>query len=79
MSFELEAIKLDIGKLTKQNECKTYIRQHQRKWSIKPSLAEKMVDILDFVADRSTTEGDAHGGNKNRIYSYRNLWNDKIF
>ena len=22
------------------------------KWSIKPSLAEKMVDILDFVADK---------------------------
>ena len=29
------------------------------KWSIKPSLAEKLVDILDFVADRSATEGDA--------------------
>ena len=27
--------------------------------SIKPSLAEKLVDILDFVADRSATEGDA--------------------
>jgi predicted HTH transcriptional regulator len=28
------------------------------KWSIKPSLAEKMVDILDFVADKDqiTTE-----------------------
>ena len=28
------------------------------KWSIKPSLAEKMVDILDFVADMGefTTE-----------------------
>ena len=29
------------------------------KWSIKPSLAEKLVDILDFVADRSEAEGDA--------------------
>ena len=29
------------------------------KWSIKPSLAEKMVDILEFVADKDliTTEG----------------------
>ena len=28
------------------------------KWSIKPSLAEKLVDILDFVADKEqiTTE-----------------------
>ena len=28
------------------------------KWSVKPSLAEKMVDILDFVADKDqiTTE-----------------------
>ena len=28
------------------------------KWSIKPSLAEKMVDILEFVADKDefTTE-----------------------
>ena len=25
---------------------------HRRKWSIKPSLAEKMVDILEFVADK---------------------------
>lgn len=24
----------------------------QRKWSIKPSLAEKMVDILQFMADK---------------------------
>ena len=29
------------------------------KWSIKPSLAEKLVDILDFVVDRSATIGDA--------------------
>ena len=69
------------------------------KWSIKPSLAEKLVDILDFVADKGdfTTEQivshfgfnatsvkrylrqltefgylEAHGGNKNRTYSYRN-------
>jgi len=68
------------------------------KWSIKPSLAEKLVDILDFVADKGdfTTEQivshfgfnatsvkrylrqltefgylEAHGGNKNRTYSYR--------
>ena len=37
----------------------TFIDQSEvRKWSIKPSLAEKMVDILDFVADkdRITTE-----------------------
>ena len=68
------------------------------KWSIKPSIAEKMVDILDFVVDKDeiTTEQivshfgfnattakrylrqltvfgylEAHGGNKNRTYSYR--------
>ena len=68
------------------------------KWSIKPSMAEKMVDILDFVVDKDeiTTEQivchfgfnattakrylrqltvygylEAHGGNKNRTYSYR--------
>ena len=29
------------------------------KWSIKPSLAEKLVDILEYVADRSATTGDA--------------------
>ena len=29
------------------------------KWSIKPSLAEKLVDILEFVANRSATKGDA--------------------
>ena len=37
----------------------TFIDQSEvRKWSIKPSLAEKMVDILDFVADKDqiTTE-----------------------
>ena len=69
------------------------------KWSIKPSLAEKMVDILEYVVDKGefTTEQivahfgfnattakrylrqltefgylEAHGGNKNRTYSYRN-------
>ena len=68
------------------------------KWSIKPSMAEKMVDILDFVVDKDeiTTEQivshfgfnattakrylrqltvfgylEAHGGNKNRTYSYQ--------
>ena len=68
------------------------------KWSIKPSMAEKMVDILDFAVDKDeiTTEQivshfgfnattakrylrqltvfgylEAHGGNKNRTYSYR--------
>ena len=67
------------------------------KWSIKPSLAEKMVDILEYVVDKGefTTEQivahfgfnattakrylrqltefgylEAHGGNKNRTYSY---------
>ena len=69
------------------------------KWSIKPSLAEKMVDILEYVVDKGefTTEQivahfgfnattakrylrqltefgylEAHGGNKNRKYSYMN-------
>ncbi len=69
------------------------------KWSIKPSLAEKMVDILEYVVDkgefttkqivahfgfnvttakrylRQLTEFgylEAHGGNKNRTYSYMN-------
>ena len=69
------------------------------KWSIKPSLAEKMVDILELVVDKGefTTEQivahfgfnattakrylrqltefgylEAHGGNKNRTYSYMN-------
>ena len=35
------------------------------KWSIKPSLAEKMVDILEYVADKDqiTTEAiDRHFG-----------------
>ena len=68
------------------------------KWSIKPSLAEKLVDILVYAADKDeiTTEQivahfgfnattakrylrqltefgylEAHGGNKNRTYSYR--------
>ena len=67
------------------------------KWSIKPPLAEKMVDILEYVVDKGefTTEQivahfgfnattakrylrqltefgylEAHGGNKNRTYSY---------
>ena len=70
------------------------------KWSIKPSLAEKLVDILDFVADKGvfTTEQivnhfgfnatttkrylrqltefgylEAHGGNKNRTYSCKDV------
>jgi predicted transcriptional regulator len=30
----------------------TAIDDSERKWSIKPSLAEKMVDILQFVADK---------------------------
>ena len=36
----------------------TAIDDSERKWSIKPSLAEKMVDILQFVADKDeiTTE-----------------------
>jgi DeoR/GlpR family transcriptional regulator of sugar metabolism len=69
------------------------------KWSIKPSLAEKLGDILEFLADKGeyTTEQivahfgfnattakrylrqltefgylEAHGGNKNRTYIYRN-------
>ena len=29
------------------------------KWSIKPSLAEKMVDILDFVADKDQIATEA--------------------
>ncbi len=40
------------------------------KWSIKPSLAEKLVDILFFM--RQLTEFgylEANGGNKNRSYS----------
>ena len=37
------------------------------KWSIKPSLAEKMVDILEFVADRSATKGDAFQSKKDLI------------
>ena len=76
---------------------KSTLRQEMvDKWSIKPSLAEKMVDILEFVADkdqiiteeivghfgfnpttakrylRQLTEFgylEAHGGNKNRMYS----------
>ena len=71
------------------------------KWSIKPSLAEKMVDILEFVADKDvfTTEQivahfgfnattakrylrqltefgylEAHGGNKNRTYSTKDIF-----
>lgn len=36
----------------------TAIDDSERKWSIKPSLAEKMVDILQFMADKDeiTTE-----------------------
>lgn len=36
----------------------TAIDDSERKWSIKPSLAEKMVDILRFMADKDeiTTE-----------------------
>ena len=36
----------------------TAIDDSERKWSIKPSLAEKMVDILQFMADKEeiTTE-----------------------
>ena len=37
------------------------------KWSIKPSLAEKMVDILEFVANRSATKGDACQSKKDLI------------
>ena len=37
------------------------------KWSIKPSLAEKMVDILEFVDNRSATKGDACQSKKDLI------------
>ena len=37
------------------------------KWSIKPSLAEKMVDILEFMANRSATKGDACQSKKDLI------------
>ena len=37
------------------------------KWSIKPSLAEKLVDILEFVANRSATKGDACQSKKDLI------------
>jgi hypothetical protein len=41
------------------------------KWSIKPALAQKMVDILSFVDDKRNHFGylEAHGGNKNRTFS----------
>ena len=72
------------------------------KWSIKPILAEKMADILIFLADKDfvTTENiistfglsettakrylrqlvqigylEAQGGNKNRRYTLKNLYN----
>ena len=39
-----------------ENYC--YICTQKKHWSIKPSLAEKLVDILDFVVDKGefTTE-----------------------
>ena len=92
----------DIDHYIESTSGKTVDKQALRqkmvdKWSIKPSLAEKMVDILECVADKGefTTEQivshfgftttttkrylrqltefgylEAHGGNKNRTYSY---------
>ena len=37
------------------------------KWSIKPSLAEKLVDILEYMVDRSATIGDACLSKKDEI------------
>ena len=37
------------------------------KWSIKPSLAEKLVDILEFLTDCSATKGDACQSKKDLI------------
>ena len=94
-------LQTDIDQFIKSTNEKVVDKQDLKqkmvgKWSIKPSLAEKMVDILEFVADkdlitteeivshfgfnpttakrhlRQLTEFDyleAHGGNKNRIYS----------
>jgi len=86
-----------VRSMTEKVVDKSIMRQEMvDKWSIKPSLAEKLVDILEFVADKDqiTTEEivghfgfnpttakrylrqltefgylEAHGGNKNRMYS----------
>lgn len=56
-------LKADIDQFLKSTSEKMVDKQDLReqmvdKWSIKPSLAEKMVDILEFVADKDefTTE-----------------------
>ena len=56
-------LQLDIDQFIKSTTEKVVDKQELRqkmvdKWSVKPSLAEKMVDILEFVADKDqiTTE-----------------------
>ena len=56
-------LQADIDQFVKSTTEKVADKQELRqkmvdKWSIKPSLAEKMVDILEFVADKDqiTTE-----------------------
>ena len=56
--------------MTQENkdQCGTVIDQSDTgKWSIKPSLAEKLVDNLRQLTEFGYLE--AHGGNKNRTYS----------
>ena len=57
--FYQDSIISNFVSLSLVDDYGTFIDQSEvRKWSIKPSLAEKMVDILGFVADkdRITTE-----------------------
>ncbi|MBO7497193.1 MAG: Fic family protein [Salinivirgaceae bacterium] len=65
--LHLQHLKTDIDKYIKSADVEMVDKQALKKkmvdkWSIKPSLAEKMVDILVFMADKreTTTESVVH-------------------
>ena len=65
-------LQTDIDQFIKSTNEKVVDKQDLKqkmvdKWSIKPSLAEKMVDILEFVYNRSATKGDACQSKKDKI------------
>ena len=97
--FYLESIISNSVSLVDDDDGTVIDQSELGKCTIDPSFAERMVDILEFVADKDqiTTEAivshfgfnpttakrylrqltefgylEAHGGNKNRIYSKKN-------
>ena len=83
MSKFIQHLQNDIDLFMKSCEEKMVDKQVPQKemvdkWSIKPSLADKLVDILVYLSEakrylRQLTEYgylEAHGGNKNRFDVY---------